>query len=384
MAAKKALENFKGSKPDLALCFSTLDYHLDDVRSGVKEIIGSDVTMVGASSTMPFNQENAEKSTVVVSLISSDTHLFYVSSTNEIKLDTKDKVGELVNKFPQDIPEDHEYRSLMIFVGGLAGNSQDVVNYLDLWFGKDVAFTGGLASDQLKMEETFVMHNDEVLSEGLVCVLIASKKKVSIGVRYGHLPLSDEMTITKSKDNVVYEIDGKPAWDAYRESIREPVKIKDGFDIFDMQDLQEITNFLCVHEFGLKLDDGNFNIRAPVLVNKEDGSMVFIQPMFEGTKFRVMYATKDWTEKSANLAIDEAIKKFPQDSKVSGAMVFDCSARGIIMQDDYSKIVGNLKNTLGEDVPLVGVETYGEIVKDYGDEFVIIYNTTIVVLLLPD
>ena len=366
------------------MCFSTLDFHLDDVRKGVKEIIGDDVTMVGASTTMPFNQDIAEKNSVTVALISSDTHMFYVSSASDIKYDTKEKVKGLVDNFPEDIPEEYKYRSLMILVDGLTGNSQDVVNYLDLFLGKHVAFAGGLASDQLKMEQTFVMHNDDVISEGLACVLIASKKKPSIGVRYGHLPLSDEMTITKSKDNVVYEIDGQPAWDAYRESIREPVKIKEGFDIYDMTDEQEIINFLCVHEFGLKLEDGGFNIRAPVLVNQDDGSMVFIQPMFEGTRFRVMYATKDWTEKSANLAINEAIEKFPEDSEVSGAIVFDCSARGILMQDDYSKIVNNLSNSLGGEAPLIGVETYGEIAKDYGDEFVIIYNTTIVVLLLPD
>ncbi len=66
--------------------------------------------------------------------------------------------------------------------------------------------------------------------------------------------------------------------------------------------------------------------------------------------------------------------------KLAGAIVFDCVCRAVILEDDFSKAIDEIKDVL--EVPLIGFETYGEIAMEIG-QLSGFHNTTTVVLLIP-
>jgi hypothetical protein len=45
--------------------------------------------------------------------------------------------------------------------------------------------------------------------------------KVEIGVSYGCLPLGLEKTITRARGKTVYQIDGQPVWDFFKQYLDE-------------------------------------------------------------------------------------------------------------------------------------------------------------------
>ncbi len=75
---------------------------------------------------------------------------------------------------------------------------------------------GGSAADNSNLKETFVFSRDNFSNHGVV-TLVIDRDKVDIrGARaFGWIGIGKERIVTKSHNNVVYEIDGKPAVDFY-------------------------------------------------------------------------------------------------------------------------------------------------------------------------
>ncbi|HRC06861.1 MAG TPA: FIST N-terminal domain-containing protein, partial [Miltoncostaeales bacterium] len=82
-----------------------------------------------------------------------------------------------------------------------------------------VPLVGGCAGDDLNMTATYQFHNDEVMTDALVSAFIASDAPMGIGVRHGWQPVGTPMLVTASQDNVVLELDGRPALEVYLERL---------------------------------------------------------------------------------------------------------------------------------------------------------------------
>ncbi len=70
-----------------------------------------------------------------------------------------------------------------------------------------------------------------------------------------------------------------------------------------------------------------------------------------------------------------------QGAEVAGAVVFDCSCRGLILGDEFSSAVSAMRAEM-PGIPFIGFETYGEICMN-ANEFSGFHNTTSVVMLIP-
>ncbi|MEI9947781.1 MAG: FIST N-terminal domain-containing protein [Pseudomonadota bacterium] len=55
-----------------------------------------------------------------------------------------------------------------------------------------------------------------VAADSAVALHVFSRKPWGVGVDHGLRPTSSPMRVTRAKDNVVHEIDGAPAFEAYR------------------------------------------------------------------------------------------------------------------------------------------------------------------------
>jgi methyl-accepting chemotaxis protein len=84
-------------------------------------------------------------------------------------------------------------------------------------------------------------------------------------------------------------------------------------------------------------------------------------------------------EKAARIARKSA--ENAGHSEFAGIIVFDCAHRQMLLGDRFSEAVDRFKRVL-PDVPMLGLETYGEIRLEPG-EFSGFHNSTSVVLLLP-
>ena len=189
-------------------------------------------------------------------------------------------------------------------------------------------FSGGAAADDLKFNNCSIFHDDKSYSDAIGLCLMTSKKPVSIGVRHGHLAISAPLTLTKARDNVVYEIDGKPAFEVWKETTRYRAAAK-GIDVDKFADASAVGAFLLQYEAGLMVG-AEHKVRAPLSVN-DDNSMNFAGQMVEGTQIKMMEdpnkACQIISAKDAALAAVRGAK----GAKLAGAIVFDCICRNLIL-----------------------------------------------------
>jgi methyl-accepting chemotaxis protein len=174
---------------------------------------------------------------------------------------------------------------------------------------------------------------------------------------------------------VVYEIEGRLAWDVWLEETRAHARSR-GIDLSEMRKEDEGA-YLLRYEAGLAAGSA-YKIRAP-LSRDANGAISFACGIAEGAVVRITESTPEKQIESAREAARRA--RAALGAPAAGALVFDCICRNLILGNDFGSAVHGMSEELGN-VPLAGFETYGEIALAAGDMSGF-HNTTSVVLAFP-
>ncbi|MBU0456237.1 MAG: FIST N-terminal domain-containing protein [Pseudomonadota bacterium] len=363
--------------PAFALLYTSTQYDLKELLKAIREELGN-IPLIGCTTGGEITNQQIAKQSVALALFSQSDHFqFHVAMDIGLHDDPTGCIQRIVDQLPKQ-PENFPYRSAILLHDGLAGRGEEAVLSAATILGPEISFAGGSAGDDLAFKETFVFCNDKITKDSAAICIIDSKSPAAVSVQHGHKPLKCGFVATKAIENVLYEINGKPAWSVWKETVRESAKAL-GIDVDQLKDHSKIGSLLIRYELGLDTGSG-YKIRAPLSKN-EDDSLNFGCTILEGAKFCIMESPKQAQLDSAEEAAKKAIAQM-KGREVAAALVFDCVCRAIILGDDFAKAITIIQKTIGKDVPLIGFETYGEIcrIKGKGSGF---HNTTTVIMLLP-
>lgn len=374
--ARKAMEKAGIKKVDFSVVFASSMYDYQSVVNGVRKVTGN-APLIGCSTAGEFTEDKTDKGSIACAVISSDTHKFFVGMGKGLKEDEVKTIKDASSKFPSTIGE-YPYLSAIMLIDGLAGKGEEsVLSALEV-LGPNVKFSGGAAGDDLKFKETKIFADNDVSSNAVSLTMIASRIPVAIGVKHGHSPISPALTITKAEGNIVYEINGKPAFDVWKEYTRQSAE-EIGIDVDRMTDIEAIQTFFTRYEAGL-LTGADYKIRWLGGTTTTKGPITFPCTMSEGMVLRVMESPKHDQITSARKAAEFALQSC-RGVKLAGAIVFDCVCRAVILGNDFPEAVKEIGKIIK--VPFIGFETYGEIAMELG-QLSGFHNTTTVVLLFPE
>lgn len=377
-AAQDAMAKLSGHRVDLCLLFGSIGYDLPGVIKGIRSVIGGAAPLIGSTSSGEFTEQAVDKKSIAVGLISSDAYRFEVKAATGLKEDVRgtfDRLKKELNGFLQG----PGVGSFMMMIDGLAGNGEEATLAALTMFESDLHLVGGAAGDELAFKETKVIANDQILSNAVaLCAVKGPHPFFVTAVKHGHQPLSKSLAVTKAKGNVLFEVNGRPAWDVWVEETRKKAK-EVGIDVDHLSDPSAIGTFLIRFELGLETAQGDYKIRVPLSKNP-DGSLNFACIIPEGVQFRIMQSVKQEQIDSARTTAELAGRAMG-NRKAAGALIFDCVCRAIILGPEFSEAVKAMKDVLG-DIPILGLETYGEICMD-PSSFSGFHNTTSVVALIP-
>ncbi len=364
-----------GARPELAICYCSPRYDLGAVARGLQAATGG-VPLVGCSSAGEFTEAGITKQGVALALLRSDEHRFAVAGARGLSSDPDGCVGAAAAKLPPPEPG-FPHVSYIVYHDGLVGRGEEVVIAAAKHLGAGSRICGGSAADDLAFKESHVFCGGEAFTDGVsLCRISSQRVPLAMSCRHGHLPLSPALTITRAEGRVLFEVDGRTAWDVWLEHTREPAR-REGIDAAELEGMTDTGAFLIRYELGLLTDDG-YKVRVPLWKN-EDGSLTFGCKLYEGARFRIMESWEEKQLESASLAAESAAAEIPPSER-AGALVFDCVCRDIILGARFEESVSGLRIKLG-DIPMIGFETYGEIctrgeVSGY-------HNTSTVVAVLP-
>ncbi len=375
-AATEAMAGLGGGAPALCLVFASIDYCVAEVVQGIRSVVGPAAAVVGATSCGEFTERGVETGSVAVGLVASTDYRFEVRAARGLKDDLTQVFADLATELGDFVASPGE-TSVIMLVDGLAGLGEEATLTASAVFGPEARIVGGAAGDGLAFKETWVIAGDQVLTDAVAVCVAKGPSTFFAGVQHGHEPLSEPLEVTRADGSVLFEVNGRPAWDVWREATRERARDM-GIDVDRLADASAEGSFLIRFELGLETGAG-YKIRVP-LSRGADGSLNFACTIPEGVRFRIMQSRQENQVESARTAAQRALAELGGRA-VAGALVFDCVCRSIILGDAFPQAVAVMQEVVGP-VPLLGFETYGEICMD-PTQFSGFHNTTSVVVLIP-
>ncbi|UPT75559.1 MAG: hypothetical protein M0D55_07770 [Elusimicrobiota bacterium] len=111
---------------------------------------------------------------------------------------------------------------VLVLANGIRVNGSALVKGLTARLPAGVVVTGGLAGDAGRFVKTFVVSDGEAESDTVAAVgLYGDRLRVGCGSLGGWDPFGPERLITRSKGNVLFELDGKSALELYKNYLGE-------------------------------------------------------------------------------------------------------------------------------------------------------------------
>ncbi len=237
---------------------------------------------------------------------------------------------------------------VMVFSDGLKVNGTGLVAGMTSELPPTVALTGGLVGDGADFKHTYV-GLDNIPSEGKIVAVgfYGDALEVSYGSMGGWDAFGPERIITKAKDNILYELDGKPALAIYKEYLGDQAKDLPG------------SGLLFPLNLRLKTIDGEDQVVRTILgVSEVDQSMTFAGTMPEGVSAQLMKANFERLVDGAS-RVASMIKG--TKAKADLAILISCVGRKLVLKDRIEEETEAIRQVFGPEAVLAGFYSYGEI-----------------------
>jgi methyl-accepting chemotaxis protein len=379
-AAKELVNAIKAQlgddEPQFLSVFASTAQPLGEVMPGLVEAFPH-CTIIGSGAGSGEFTETSELADGVSAFAVAGDYQVFAGFGGDVSKDLDGAAKRALANQPTHV-DGYPHRTAVLVMDTLSSGCGDrTVDVVQKLLGEKVPLAGGSAGDDLKMKETLVALGSRVDRDAIVLVSIFSKKPLGVGVAHGHNILSRPLKVTKVTGNVVHELDGKPAWQVWREEAREDaLRNKIPLDSIPREELA--MHFLPLYEGGIAAGN-EFRVRAPLTVLPDD-SLFFATIIPQGTMIRVMQTGPQRQISSAKKAAARA-KDGLGPNAVAGALVFDCACRKMSLKNGFHAAVKAISTELGE-AKVAGFETYGEFALT-GDDATGFHNSTSVVLAFP-
>jgi hypothetical protein len=231
---------------------------------------------------------------------------------------------------------------------GLGVNGSELVRGLRTGLPPNVSLTGGLSGDGADFHRTYVIWQGRPES-GIATIVGFYGDRLTVG--YGSLggwdPFGPERLITRSAGNVLYEMDGQSALALYKAYLGEHAA---GLPATGL-----------LFPLSLRIAEGETGVVRTILaVDEEAQSMTFAGDVPEGSYARLMKANFDrLIDGAVGAAKTSRLTECGRPPDL--AVLISCIGRKLILGQRVEEEVEGVRDVLGNDVPLTGFYSYGEI-----------------------
>jgi len=238
-------------------------------------------------------------------------------------------------------------KHIMVLSDGLHINGAELVKGLHEDLLPNISITGGLAGDGSDFNTTFLINKNTIKSKTVLGLGFYSESlKVGFGSKGGWDSFGLERMVTKSENNVLYELDGEPALSLYKSFLGEKAKDLPGSGLLFPLSMRDETNQMPV-------------VRTILAVDEEAQSLTFAGNIDQGSYVRLMKANIDRLINGAEESAQISQSKI--GSKAELAFLISCVGRRLVLKQMVEEEVEAVNEVLGEGIYTTGFYSYGEI-----------------------
>lgn len=316
--------------------------HLDPFETLKKQF--PEAHLLGCSSSGEIYQNEVLDDCLTVAVIQFETTHIKTTHHAIANSSESEKIGQAIIKELQS----DDLKAVIVLSEGLNVNGSNLVRGLNHQLGQGVSLSGGLAGDGDKFTKTWTLKNGLPTKNCITAVgLYGDAIEMGYGSQGGWDPFGLERTITKSTDNVVFEIDDKPALDLYKEYLGDRAK--------------ELPASALLFPLAISpLGSDHKIVRTILAIDEKEKSLTFAGNVPQGWGAQLMTANLDRLIDGAILAGQNASLNHlgPQSSILSIAI--SCVGRRLVLGERAEEEVEGVLSMMNN-ANQIGFYSYGEI-----------------------
>lgn len=249
--------------------------------------------IIGCSTAGEIFGPNIFDNSISVAVAQFESTKLQIAKT-DVK-DTEDSYEAGVH-LSKSLHQKQNLQSIFVLSDGLNVNGSELIKGLNQNAGKGVIITGGLAGDGADFNNTWIIYDGKIVDHCIGAVgFYGDQIHVGHGSRGGWDIFGPERIITRSKANILYELDNQPALKLYKTYLGDRAS--------------ELPAAGLLYPLAIRnpsVPDSQHIVRTILGVNEEEQSLIFAGDLPKGYYAQLMRANFDRLIVSANEAGENA------------------------------------------------------------------------------
>ena len=356
-------------KEPLVLAFGNR-YMLEDenIYAEIREIF-KDGHIVFGSTSGNIISDSVDDECITITAIEFEKSTFKIK-TSSITTDGENmpshKAGkELIEQLPAE-----GLKYVFVVSEGSFVNGSQLSKGMNAGTKDNILITGALCGDAARFEKTLASYNENPKGGEIIAIgFYGESLEVTFGTNGGWTPFGPERIVTKSKDNLLFELDGKPALDLYKTYLGDKSK--------------ELPGAALLYPLKVKSSDEKKSIVRTILnIDEEENSMILAGDILEGSTVQLMMTNVDNIVSAAEGGAKHAIDL--RKNKPELAILVSCIGRKLVLDQRVEEEVEEVVEIVGDDTVVCGFYSYGEIAPFDGEMNCQLHNQTMAITLISE
>jgi hypothetical protein len=354
-------DSFKSDKSNLVLAFGSSDLLADkNLFNNIKQLYPIADIMMNTTAGEIYNTQVDDNSVSLTAINFEKTAI----QTAHVQIDNTAGSYDAGKQLAAQLKSRY-LKNVLVISDGQKVNGSELVQGLRESLPKNTIVTGGLAGDGTRFKSTLVGLNENAIEGRIVAIgFYGDNLKVTHGSVGGWDSFGPERLITRAVDNILFELDGKPALDIYKKYLGDYAKDLPGSGLL----------------FPLSIrnnEDDNALVRTILGVNEADKSLTFAGNMPEGYFARLMKANFDRLIEGASNAAKNSMVQYHEQPDL--AILISCVGRKLVLNHRIEEEVEVIREIYGDKTAITGFYSYGEISPSFNFMKCDLHNQTMTI-----
>ena len=358
---EQCLESLTGEIPQAGILFAAFDFDHSLILRQIKQQF-PDLELIGGTSSAEISSHlGFQEDSLTLMLFCSDeieitAGIGYQASQNP-RAAVQQAIATAQSKGSK------EMSLCLSFIDGLHLSGSKTVEAIEQELKGKIPVFGGITADDMKFEQTYQFYHQEVCTDAVNMLIFSGKLLFAAGVGNGWHSLSKPKKVTKAENNILYEIDGKPALEFYQ---------------YYLNDSSPSLKYpLAVFED----NSDRFYLRVPNAHDAQSNSVQFFADIPQGATVQIMETNDRDILNSSQTSIANALKNYP-GTEPAAAIFFSCATRSSILGTKAAEEYQAISSHLNSACPSIGFYTFGEIAPLQKDGAICLHHETAISLIL--
>ena len=359
-ATHLALNRLGTQSPSMGFVIASHLYQARDVANGLSGLLG-DIPIIGFSAPAGLTNDGLHPHSVAVGILSSDdleARPHWISGYAQSSREAARQLIELL--------QEHHAEKALFFSDGFNGDAEQ---FCETLAGEKYQIVGGLSSGDLHTGNTYQIAGMQTGTGAMAALTVKGKLHIGTGGAHGWDPVGTLMQVTRSRGFWLRTLNSKPASETYAELFGFPAR-EWGFP--------PLSHMARLYPLGIEHGE-ELTIRAPIRV-EADGSFRMNAPVHDGTDAFVLVGSRSNCQKAAEQAAQQALRGMNGIKPVFALVLVDVAWQ-MLLKASPGIEVSAVQSILGEDIPILGGYTLGQVTQMKADRQLQFLNQHIVVIV---